>query len=108
MDSFMELSPELALLTQQLAHSQDQRVRSQVWNLYISMEQVQYGGNPYSNTYNSGWQHYPNLSWEIRQSTPQQHKSSLEETMVELRRAQAKFFIAQAESKISMADMDNA
>ena len=49
MDSFMELSPELALLTQQLAHSRHQRARSQVWNSYISMDQVQYGGKPYLN-----------------------------------------------------------
>ena len=54
MDSFIELSPELALLNQQLTHSQHQRVRSQVWNPYISMDQVQYGGNLYLITYNSG------------------------------------------------------
>ena len=40
MDFFMELSPELALLTQQLAHSRHQRARCQVWNPYISMDQV--------------------------------------------------------------------
>ena len=40
MDSFMELSTELILLTQQLAHSRHQRARSQVWNPYISMDQV--------------------------------------------------------------------
>ena len=107
----MELSLELALLTQQLAYSQHQRARIQVWNPYISMDQVHYGGNPYLNTYNLGWQHYPNLSWETNQSTPQppqEHKSSLEETMDELRRAQAEFAMAQAESEKSMADMDNA
>ena len=71
------------------------------------MDQVQYEGNPYLNTYDSSWQHYLNLSWETSQSTPQEHKSSLEETMAELRRAQAKFAMAQAESKSSMADMDN-
>ena len=85
----MELSNEFTLLIQQLALSQHQKARSQVWNPYISMDQVQYGGNPYLNTYDSGWQHYPNLSWETSQSTPQPpqgHKSSLEETMAELRR----------------------
>ena len=40
MDSFMELSPELALPTQQLAHSWHQTARSQVWNPYISMDQI--------------------------------------------------------------------
>ena len=53
MDPFMELTTEMALLTQQLAYSQHQRARSQVWNPYISMDQVQCGGNPYLNTYNS-------------------------------------------------------
>ena len=41
MDSFMELSPELVSLTQQLAHSGHQRARSQVWNPYVSMDQLQ-------------------------------------------------------------------
>ena len=36
----------------------------------------------------------------------QRAKSSLEETMVELRRSQAKISMVQAENKISMADMD--
>ena len=88
----MKLSIELTLLTQQLAHSRHQRARSQVLNFHISMDQVQYEANPYLNTYNLGCQHYPNLSWETSQSTPQppqEHKSSLEETMAELRRAQA-------------------
>ena len=92
MDSFMELSIELTLLTQQLAHSRHQTTGSQIWNPYISMNQVQYRGNPYLNTYNSDWQHYPNLSWETSQSTPQHpqgHKSSLKETMAEFRRGQA-------------------
>ena len=40
MDFFIELSPELALLTQ-LAHSWHQRARSQVRNPYNSMDQVQ-------------------------------------------------------------------
>ena len=109
MDSFMELSTELTLLTQQLAHSRHQRARSQVWNQYISMDQVQYRGNPYLNTYDSGWQHYPNLPWETSQSTPQpsqRHKSSLEETMAELRKGQANLAMVQAENERSMADFD--
>ena len=97
----MKLSLELTLLTQQLANSRHQRAKSQVLNLYISMDQTQYGGNPYLNTYNSGWQHYPNLSWETNQSTPQppqKHKSSLEKTIAEWRSAQAEFSMAKAES----------
>ena len=43
MDPFMELSAELALLTQQLAYNRHQRARSQVRNLYISMDQVGMG-----------------------------------------------------------------
>ena len=92
MDPFMELPAELALLTQQLAYSRHQGARSQIRNLYIYMDKVQYGGNPYFNTYNLSWQHYQDLSWETSQSVPQppqEHKSSLEETMVELKRAQA-------------------
>ena len=46
MDSFMELSPELVPLTQQLAHSRHQEARSQVWKPYIPMDQLQYWGNP--------------------------------------------------------------
>ena len=109
MDSFMELSTELTLLTQQLAHSRHQRVRSQAWDPYISTNQVQYGGNPYLNTYDSGWQHYLNLSWETSQSTPQppqEHKSSLEVSMAELRRGQADLAMVQAEKERSMADLD--
>ena len=63
------------------------------------------------NTYDSSWQHYLNLLCETSQSTPkplQEHKSSLEETMAELRRAQAGFFMVQAESERSMADMENS
>ena len=40
MDSFMELSLELTLLTQQLANSRHQRAKIQVLNLYISMDQT--------------------------------------------------------------------
>ena len=73
------------------------------------MGQVQYGGNPNLNKYDSGWQHYPNVSWETSQSTPQPpqgHKSSLEETMAELRRGQADLTMVQAKNEISTADLD--
>ena len=105
----MELSSELTLLIQQLAHSRHKGARNQVWNPYIFMDQIQCGGNPYLNSYNLGLQHYLNLSWETCQSTPQPpqgHKSSLEETMVELRRAQAYLAMVQAENETSLADLD--
>ena len=53
MDPFMELTIEMAFLTQQLrlrkmANEHHQRVtnqvRSQVWQPYASMDYVQYGG----------------------------------------------------------------
>ena len=96
----MELSIELALHTQQLMYSRHQRARIQVRNPHMSMDQVQYGCNPYLNTYNSSWQHYLDHSWETSQRTPQppqEHKSSLEETMAELKRAQAESIISQAQ-----------
>ena len=61
-------------------------------------------GNPYLKTYNSGWQHYSNLLGEICQRSPQppqEHKSSLEAAMAELRRAQAEY-------ERSMVNLDNA
>ena len=64
----MELSTELALLIQQLAYSQHKRVRSQVRNPYMSMEQVQFGVNPYLKTLNSSCEHHPKPSWEISQN----------------------------------------
>ena len=61
------------------------------------------------NTYDSSLQHYSNLSWETSQSTPQLpqgHKSSLEETMAELRRGHADLAMVQAENERSMVDLD--
>ena len=48
----MELSTEMALLTEQLRMRQivnehHQRVRSQVWNPHMFMNHVQYEGTPY-------------------------------------------------------------
>ena len=101
----------------------------------MSMDHVQHGGTPYLNNYNFGWDHYPSISWkashttlhspqvqrssleetiaelakarsEIENSRAQMAKSSVEETMAELRRSQVEFSMAQAESEISMADLD--
>ena len=71
--------------------------------------QVQYGGTPYWNNYNPGWQHHPNTSWNTSYNTlqsPQVQKSSLEEAMDELRRTQTAFTMAQPEFSRSMAEMD--
>ena len=102
----------------------------------MSMDHVQYGGIPYLNNNNVGWDHHSSASWEERQDTfhsPHVQRSSLEETMVEfaktrvemedskaqmaksslekamakLRRGQADLAMAQAKSERSMADMDN-
>ena len=60
----MELSTKMALLTQQLRlrqmvneHHQrvTNQVRSQVSQPYVSMDDVQYGCNPYLNNHNFGW-----------------------------------------------------
>ena len=60
----MELSTKMALLTQQLRlrkmvnehHRRvTNQVRSQVWQPYVSMDDVQYRGNPYLNNHNFGW-----------------------------------------------------
>ena len=73
------------------------------------MDQIQYGGNPYLNTYDSSLQHYLNLLWETSRSTPQSpqgQKSSREETIAKLRRGQADLAMAQAKNERSMADLD--
>ena len=95
----MELSNEWALLNQQLAYSKHLKVRSQVLNPYMSMEQVQFGDNPYLNTDNSGWLHHPNPSWETSQNAlqpPQEHNTCLEESMSKLARSQVEFTSSRA------------
>ena len=86
------LSTQIALLTQQLqmrpqAYVPHQRVAIHVWNLYRPMEQVQYVGNPYLNTYQLGWPHHSHLSWETSQNPslhPHEELKNLDESMVEL------------------------
>ena len=70
----MELTTELSLLTQQLrmrqmANEHHQRMRSQVWNPHMSIDHVRYGGAPYLNNSNVGWDHHSSTSWEGRQDT---------------------------------------
>ena len=92
MDACINLSTQLAFLTQQLqrrklAYGQHQRVASQGWNPYRPMEQVQYVDNPYLNTYNPGLQLPPNLPLNTNSKAPQppqEKKTNLEEAMVEL------------------------
>ena len=71
MGPFMELSTEMTLLTRQLRLRQmaneyhrrvTNQVRSQVWQPYASMDDVHYGGTPYLNNHNFGWDHYSNTS----------------------------------------------
>ena len=71
--------------------------------------QVQYGGTPYWNNYNPGWQHCPSTSWNISYNTLQSlqvQRSSLEEAMDELRRTQTVFTMEQPEFSRSMAEID--
>ena len=88
MDVINNLSTQITLLSQQLQIRQfQQRVASQPWNSYMPMEQVQYGCSLYLNTYNSGWQPHPHLSWNsnFNVSQPQQEKKAkLEEALEEL------------------------
>ena len=120
MDPFMELTTEMALLTQQLRLKQMtnehhlrviNQVRSQVWQPYASIDYVQYRGTPYLNNNNFGWNHYSNTSWDTTHNTlrsPQVQRSNLEEAMDELRRTQAKSTMAQPEFSRLMGDMDNS
>ena len=85
------------------------QVRSQVWQPYASMDYAQYEGTPYLSSHNVGLSHHPNTSWNKSYTTlqsPQVQRSSLEEAMDELRRAQAKSTMAQLEFSRSMAEMD--
>ena len=77
----------------------------------MHMTQVRYGGTPYWNSYNSGWQHCPSTSWNTSYNTlqsPQVQRSSLEEAMDELRRTQTESTMAQPKFSRSMAEMDHS
>ena len=84
MDPFMELTIEMTLLTQQL------RTRHMANERHMSMSHVQYGGTPYLNNYNFGWDHHPSLLWENTLHFPQVQRSNLEATMTELAKVRAK------------------
>ena len=92
------------------------KVASQVWNLYIPMGQVQYVGNPYSNTYDLQWPYHPYLSMEKNQDVPQPpqlKKPNLEHAMAQLANAMAemKNYHAQMATlslKKSMAEMSKS
>ena len=75
------------------------------------MDYAQYGGTPYLSDHNFGWSHHPNTSWNTSYTiphTPQVQRSSLEEAMDELRRAQAESTMAQLEFSRSMVEMDHS
>ena len=58
----------------------------------MHMEQVQYGGSSYLNTYNSRWQPHPHLSWNSNFNVPQpsqEKKAKLEEALEELVKVEA-------------------
>ena len=87
------------------------QVRSQVWKPYASMDFAQCGGTPYLSNHNFGWSHHPNTSWNTSYTiphTPQVQRSSLEEDMDELRRAQAESTMTQPEFSRSMVEMDHS
>ena len=113
---FMELTTKMALLTQQLrlkqmANEHHQRVTNQVWQPYVSMDYVQYGGTPYLNNHNFGWDHHSKTSWDTSHNTlkpSQVQRLSLEEAMDELRRTQAESTMVQPEFSRSMAKIDYA
>ena len=119
MDPIIELTNALAHLEQQLrmrqlANEHQRRVttqvRNQVWQPYAS-EYAQYGGTPYLSNHNFGWSHHPNTSWNTSYTiphTPQVQRSSLEEAMDELRRAQAESTMTQPEFSRSMVEMDHS
>ena len=120
MDPIIELTNALAHLEQQLRMRQladdhqrrvTTQVQSQVWQPYGSMDYAQYGGTPYLSNHNFGCSHHPNTSWNTSYTiphTPQVQRSSLEEAMDELRRAQAESTMAQPEFSRSMTEMDHS
>ena len=119
MDPIIELTNALAHLEQQLRMRQladehqsrvTTQVRSQVWQPYAS-DYAQYGGTSYLSNHNIGWSHHPNTSWNTSYTiphTPQVQRSSLEEAMDELRRAQAESTMTQPEFSRSMVEMDHS
>ena len=71
-----------------------------MWHLNMSLREVHYVGNPYLNTYDSGWPHHPYLSWETNEDIPQPpqaKESNLERAMAELGKYQAEFANFQAQ-----------
>ena len=120
MDPIRELTNALAHLEQQLRMRQladehkkrvTTQVRSQMWQPYASMDYAQYEGTPYLSNHNFRWSYHPNTSWNTSYTTlqsPQVQRSSLEEAMDELRRAQAESTMAQPKFSRSMAEMDHS
>ena len=82
-----------------------------MWQPYALMDDVRYGGTPYLNNHNFGWDHHSNTSWDTSHNTlqfPQVQRSSLEEDMDELRITQVESTMEQPEFSKSTAEMDNA
>ena len=71
---------------------------------HMSMDHVRYGGTPYLNSNNVGWDHHSSTSWEERQDTfhsPHVQRSSLEEIMAELAKTRAKMANSRLEWKVT-------
>ena len=105
MDPFIELTNELNLLNQQLrmrqmANEYHQRVKNQVRNPHMNMTQVRYGGTPYWNKYNSGWQHCPSTSLNTDYTTlhtPQVQRLSLKEKLAKMEGVHAECVTSQVQ-----------
>ena len=109
MEGVIYLSTQISLLTQelqrrQLANDEHQKIPRQGWNPCMPMGQVHYAGSPYLNTYDSGCQYHPYLSWETNQDVPQSsqaNESNLERVMTELANSMAEMKNYQAHMAIS-------
>ena len=105
MEAFIELSTQFTLLTQPLkkrqkAYGRHQRVAGQVSHLNMLLREVQYVGNSYKKTYDSGWPHHAYLSWETNENIsqlPQEKESNLERAMAELVENQVEFANSQVQ-----------
>ena len=117
MEIVINLSTKISLLTQelqrrQLVNDQHQKVSRQGWNSCMPMGQVQYVSNPYLNTYDSGFQYHPYLSWETNQDVPQPlqgKESNLEEAMVEMKNSHvqmATFYLEEAMTEMAKSQVE--
>ena len=70
------------------------------------MNHVQYGGTPYLNNYDFGWDCHPRLSWEASPITfhsSQVKRSSLEDAMAKMENLQAQMTSLLEEAMVKLA-----